>query len=280
MFRPQIRSFCLGICVALSLSLACAQPCAEAAFHLWQIQEVFTNASGTVQFIEMHDNFAGETFTNGFIVTANSDGNIKTLTLTNLAHPTPGSLLLATSGFGSLPGAVTPDFTLPSTSFFNPNANNITISFNGSNDSITFTGASLPKNGINSLTDTNLYAAQNLVSGTNSPMNLLGNTGSVNVPPPTGDYNGNHVVDAGDYVVWRKTLNNSASPGGSGADGNSNGTIDAGDYTFWRARFGNAAGSGSGTLVSDAAPEPTAIALQLNCLLLLAWRIRKRPTVN
>src|SRR2546423_553780 len=50
----------------------------------------------------------------------------------------------------------------------------------------------------------------------------------LNVP---GDYNQNGVVDAADYVVWRKTLNSSASPQGSGADGNGNGTIDAGDFT-------------------------------------------------
>ena len=40
---------------------------------------------------------------------------------------------------------------------------------------------------------------------------------------PTGDYNGNGVVDAADYVVWRKTLNSTASPTGSGADGNQSG---------------------------------------------------------
>ena len=263
--------------MAFSLSFAGAQPCAKAAFHLWQIQEVFTNASGTVQFIEMHDNNSGETFTNGFTVTANSDGVIKTTTLTNLSHPTPGSLLLATSGFGSLAGAVTPDFTLPSTSFFNPNATNITISFSGSGDSISFTGASLPKNGINSLTDTNLYLAQNLVSGTNSPMNLLGNSGSVNLstPSPTGDYNGNHTVDAGDYDIWRKTFNKPASPAGSGADGDSSGTIGAGDYTYWRARFGNAA-PGSGSLSNGLVPEPATIALQFGWLLALTWRIRKK----
>jgi PEP-CTERM motif len=84
----------------------------------------------------------------------------------------------------------------------------------------------------------------------------------IEVPSPTGDYNGNHVVDAGDYVVWRKTLNGSASPQGSGADGNSSGTIDAGDYTYWRARFGNAA-PGSGASVGGAVPEPATLVLMM-----------------
>jgi hypothetical protein len=262
--------------LALVLSLTVASS-ARAAFHLWQIQEVFTNASGSVQFIEMHDNGFGETSTNGYTLSANSDGNIKTVTLTALAHPTPGSLLFATSGFGALAGGVTPDFTFSTTSFFNPNATNISISFSGSGDSISFTGASLPKNGINSLTDTNLYAAQNLVSGTNSPMNLLGNSGSVNLsaPSPTGDYNGNHTVDAADYVVWRKTLNGTVSPNGSGADGDSSGMIGPGDYTYWRARFGNAA-PGSGSLVGGSVPEPATITLQLGWLFALTGRARKR----
>jgi hypothetical protein len=270
----RVNGRCITACFVTFLFIASANSTAKAAFHLWQIQEVFTNASGTVQFIEMHDNFSGETLTGGFTVTANSDGNIKTLTLTNLSHPTPGSLLLATSGFGSLAGGVTPDFTLPSTSFFNPNATNISISFSGSGDAISFAGASLPKNGVNSLTDVNLYGAPNLVSGTNSPMNLLGNSGSVNVPAPTGDYNGDHSVNAADYAVWRKTFNATVSPAGSGADGDSSGTIGAGDYTYWRARFGNAAAAGA--IFGDTVPEPTIAIVQLSWVMLVAGRFRKR----
>jgi hypothetical protein len=92
---------------------------------------------------------------------------------------------------------------------------------------------------------------------------------------PTGDYNGNHTVDAGDYVVWRKTLNGSASPFGSGADGDSNGTIGPGDYIYWRARFGSAA-PGSGSLTGGLVPEPATITLQLGWLFALTWRVGKR----
>jgi hypothetical protein len=73
---------------------------------------------------------------------------------------------------------------------------------------------------------------------------------------PTGDYNGNGVVDAADYVVWRKTLNLAASPTGSGADGNQDGSIDSGDYTYWRSRFGN---SVSGLGSSNNIPEPSSL---------------------
>jgi hypothetical protein len=89
---------------------------------------------------------------------------------------------------------------------------------------------------------------------------------------PTGDYNHNGAVDAGDYVVWRRTFGNSASPFGSGADGNSNGTIDQVDYTFWRERYGNApVGLGTG---SAAIPEPTpvSLALQLTVAVICTFR--------
>ncbi len=89
--------------------------------------------------------------------------------------------------------------------------------------------------------------------------------------PPTGDYNGNGVVDAADYVVWRKTFNQSVSPAGSGADGNQSGTIEDGDYTYWRARFGNSAsGLGSGASV----PEPSTLANLLFVVGLALFRRR------
>lgn len=95
----------------------------------------------------------------------------------------------------------------------------------------------------------------------------------------TGDYNGDHLVDAADYVVWRKTLNDNVSPNGSGADGDSNGTIGQGDYSFWRGRFGNAA-PGSGSLAGGLVPEPSSIMLQLGSILAFLWQITKRTSTR
>jgi hypothetical protein len=110
----------------------------------------------------------------------------------------------------------------------------------------------------------------------NSPTNLLGSSGSVNLstPTPTGDYNGNHKVDAADYVLWRNTLTQTVTAG-SGADGNADGTVNAGDYTFWRSKFGNSAGSGSG-LGATAVPEPAA-AVFAAITLAFGW-LRRRPS--
>jgi hypothetical protein len=93
------------------------------------------------------------------------------------------------------------------------------------------------------------------------------------VAVPTGDYNHNNVVDAGDYVIWRRTLGQSASPFGSGADGSSNGTIDSDDYTFWRARFGNPVGSGAGLA---SIPEPSTIPLGLGLIAVFICTFRWR----
>jgi len=270
---------------AVLLVLAGGASCAQASVHLWHVREAFTNADGSVQFVEMFDGFFGETFTAGTTLTANSDGVIKTFQFPFNIGATPGAMLIATSGFGSLSGGVTPDFTfnqsvMPFTgSFFNPNATNITLTFSGSSDSISFTGASLPKNGIHSLTDANAFGLPfenepSLGSTTNSPTNLAGSSGSVNLssPPPTGDYNGNHTVDAADYVVWRERLNQTGLTPGSGPDGSNNGNVDLADYTFWRSKFGNAAGAGSAT----STPEPASGALFLFVIAALRAARRRR----
>lgn len=81
------------------------------------------------------------------------------------------------------------------------------------------------------------------------------------VPGPTGDYNGDGIVDAADYTVWRDALGQVVTPN-SGADGNGNGIVDVGDYDVWKANFGQAAGAGALVAgVNAAVPEPATLAL-------------------
>ncbi len=61
----------------------------------------------------------------------------------------------------------------------------------------------------------------------------------------SGDYNSNGVVDAADYVVWRK------NPGGFPADA----------YSTWRTHFGQTAGSGSSVGANAAVPEPATLVM-------------------
>jgi hypothetical protein len=73
------------------------------------------------------------------------------------------------------------------------------------------------------------------------------------VGPPMlpGDYNNNGVVDAADYVLWRKHRGtNTALPNDP-----IGGTIGTAHYNTWRTNFGSMAGSGSSLA---AVPEPAA----------------------
>jgi sulfatase modifying factor 1 len=62
-------------------------------------------------------------------------------------------------------------------------------------------------------------------------------------PLVAGDFNGNGVVDAADYVVWRKT---DGTPAG---------------YNAWRNHFGQPSGGGSGATANPAVPEPATLVL-------------------
>jgi hypothetical protein len=83
-----------------------------------------------------------------------------------------------------------------------------------------------------------------------------------------GDYNRNNVVDAGDYVVWRKSFGQMGSglpADGSGAFGVPDGKVDEDDFEFWKSQFGNRTGDGSSLMIgsSPAVPEPSAISLMV-----------------
>jgi hypothetical protein len=92
--------------------------------------------------------------------------------------------------------------------------------------------------------------------------------------PLLGDYNQNGVVDAADYVVWRK------SQGTTNILPNDliGGTIGTAQYDQWRSHFGQTAGSGAALLsaesLSAAVPEPASALMLLMGGLVMCSRYR------
>ena len=78
-----------------------------------------------------------------------------------------------------------------------------------------------------------------------------------------GDFNGNGVVDAADYVVWRN-----ASPTATLPNDDTPGVVDASDYQSWRANFGKSTPASASALGVASVPEPAGFLLL--CIAILA----------
>ncbi|HEV8503003.1 MAG TPA: hypothetical protein VGR63_15640 [Casimicrobiaceae bacterium] len=166
--RLRLACVTLGLVVSSLWSLS-----AMATFHLWQISEVYSNASGTVQYIEFATTAAGEEFLTGHAITVKTAASMYTPSMqTSFTFPSdlPGDsanrhFLVATQGFASL-GIVTPDYVVPNGFLLLPAA---TINY-ASVDSVTY--ASLPSDGTHAMNRTGTEVV-------NSPTNFAGQSGSV-----------------------------------------------------------------------------------------------------
>jgi hypothetical protein len=78
-------------------------------------------------------------------------------------------------------------------------------------------------------------------------------------PALVGDYNDDGVVDAADYVVWRKELGT---------------TYTQTDYDLWRANFGQTPGSGAGVSANATVPEPATSVLMILAAA-AGWSLRR-----
>jgi len=167
-----VRQLLIGV-----LAVVCAANVASAGSHLWRFNEVFTNADGTIQFVELKESMGApsETFLLSKWVRSESTGK-ELVFPENLIGPTSNKhLLLATAGFAALPGAPTPDYILPD-GFFAPDTDFLTY-WTYSEAIMYWTAGQLPTDGVNSL---NIDGT----TGPNSPTNYAGVTGSVAVGVP------------------------------------------------------------------------------------------------
>lgn len=157
--------------LAAFLSLAALE--AAAAFHLWVMNELYSNADGSVQFLEMTAVTGGQQFLAGHTLVASSGGTTRSFTFpSNLPGDTGGRrMLVATQGFAAL-NVVTPDYVVPDRFFFQGGG---TLNFAEFSD--TWTHAALP-------TDGSLSLNRDGSTAVNSPRNFFGQSGTVTVTPP------------------------------------------------------------------------------------------------
>jgi hypothetical protein len=151
---------------------------ALAGQHSWDVNEVFSNATGTIQFVELReaDGLANETGVPAQSISATNTGESFIIGGGPLSTPTTNKFfLLATASFAALSGAPTPDALIPGGSipFFSNSGDTVTYSVY---DNWAF--GAVPTNGVDSLHRTGTSPAAN------SPTNYAGQTGQVNAGGP------------------------------------------------------------------------------------------------
>ena len=159
--------------VALVVGVSLAGNSAQAAFHLWSIREIYTDSSGSLQFVELFTSASSQQFVGGQQMNVVNVGGTTTHNFTvpsNLPGDTTGhAFLIGTAGIHAA-GAPTPDYIMPNGFLF---AAGGTINFWGANGGAY---SAMPTDGVLSRTWGDGNAA-------NSPQNFAGQVGVV-VPEP------------------------------------------------------------------------------------------------
>jgi Repeat of unknown function (DUF5648) len=157
-------------CILGTASFFCLAFPVHASFHTFRINEIYSNAEGTIQFVELKESAgaSGQNFFSGnTLVSANGSSQQTFVFTRNLpSSATAGkSVLIGTQGFAAL-GLVAPDFIVADGFLFQP-AGSINFA-----DVDTVSYNQLPGDGTTSIN-------RNGVPQTNSPQNFAGQTGTI-----------------------------------------------------------------------------------------------------
>ena len=174
MLRKSVRLGLLAAMVGLPLA-------AHAGHHQWTISELFTNADGTVQFVELKGTANGEGVLSPWSVATTGT----TATSKNLAPDLPSAtqnryLLLGTAGYAALAalqGAPAPDRTLPDNFLEVLTADTVIYAGLGGAATRAYGAGGIPTNGVDSLD------YEHDPNPTNTPTNYAQTTGSINAAP-------------------------------------------------------------------------------------------------
>jgi hypothetical protein len=157
--------------ITLIVAGSLGAPSAQAGHHSWDITELYSNASGSTQFVELFCPVNGEAGLGPFTLTSTTN----TLNfVTNLSSGFTANtwVLCATGNFAGLPGGIVPDYVIPANFF--PTAGG-TINYASGADIWNY--GAVPTNGVLALQRAGGTA-------TNSPRNFAGQQGSVNLGTP------------------------------------------------------------------------------------------------
>jgi len=176
--------------------------------HTWIMNEIFSDSTGNIQYIELREQFGGqfETAVAGHVIfTSTPPAHSYTIPGPNLTPPTSfKTLLFATPACAALPGFPTPDYVLNAQPFFSTVADTVTATGWGS---FTYSAGGLPTDGIHSLNPGGAIAC-------NTPKNYAGQTTLLNLNcPMQGDVDGNGSFDGGDISAFVRVVLGTPAPG-------------------------------------------------------------------
>jgi hypothetical protein len=168
----------IAIVVALA-AFSSARVVSAGAFTEWLPDEIYSNASGSVQFIDFGTSQNVENFLLGQEVTTN--GHMFTFPSSLPSSSTAGKhFLVGTPGYVALSGLLDlapVDYLLPANNFFNFNGDHINIP--GSTvPALTFTTGQLPTDGLDAL----FFDGTNLTTAINTEIDFAGNVSSIPEP--------------------------------------------------------------------------------------------------
>jgi hypothetical protein len=213
----------------------------HAGSHLWRINEVFSNADGTVQFVELHEIMGAdqEWFLTHCPLESIAMDKIFAFP-ENLTEPTGNKyLLLATTAFTACPGAPTPDYIIPD-GFFSAAGDTLWYGPAQNYDNFVFQAGDLPVDGVNSIQlveyAPNTSTLDVFTTAVNSPTNFNGDTGSIDLNNldfmfVRGDCNDDTAIDLSDavFLLGSIFLGLPAPPCQDGCDANDDGVQDLSD---------------------------------------------------
>jgi len=185
-FKPVLFGKQMRIALVAAAALLQATS-ATAGTHTWDVVEVFSNVSGTIQYVELLDKGTGGGEVGVGIGSLSS--NTQSFSWSNgaVTPPTNGrSYLIATAEFAALPGAPVPDVIIPADKvpFFDKFGD--TVAF-GAYDTLVF--GPVPIDGINSF---DVSAGV----GPNTPQNydMIDEAGNVSAPPLVPSFSGRMLI--------------------------------------------------------------------------------------